>query len=63
MNEITVAWISCVRWDRSGNMLASVSWDGTVKLLESRIEKVVYAKSTSDGSNFLWDILFSPYHD
>ena len=52
--------IACVRWNPSGNMLATASLDKSVKLLEFQTGKVLYTGTTSDGSNFLYIYIHSP---
>ena len=44
--------ITCVRWDLSGERLASTSYDGTVKVLDFASEKVIYAGKTEDRSKY-----------
>ena len=39
-----------MRWSPSGDKLASASLDRTVKLLDFKTGKVLYAGNTSDGS-------------
>ena len=40
-----------MRWDLSGDRLASVSKDRTIKVLDFKTGKVLYSGTTSDGSN------------
>lgn len=40
-----------MRWDPSGNVIASASSDRTVKLLDFKTGKVIYTDTTSDGRN------------
>ncbi len=40
----------CVRWNPSGDMIASASSDGTAKLLDFKTGKVLHTGNTSDGS-------------
>ena len=47
----TLDRINCVRFSPSGDMLASASSDGTVQVVDLRIEKEPHADGTSDGSN------------
>ncbi len=42
-----------MRWNPSGDMIASVSDDKTAKLLDFKTEKVLHASTTSDGSKSL----------
>ena len=41
----------CVRWNSSGDMIASASMDATINLLDFKTEKVYYTKNTPDQSN------------
>lgn len=52
MTWVTLGWIYCVRWNQSGDMLASASSDNTVKLFDVKTGKVLHSGSTADGSNF-----------
>ncbi len=42
-----------MRWNPSGDMIASSSWDGTAKLLDLKTGKVLHTDATSDGSKYL----------
>ena len=42
--------VRCVRWNGSGDRLASASVVSTIKLLDVKAEKAVYVGSTSDKS-------------
>ena len=45
--------INCVRWNPSGDMLATASSDKTAKLLDFKTGKLLYTGTTSDGSKSL----------
>ena len=45
--------ISCVRWDPSGNFLASSSEDKTIQLLDYRIGKAIYSGPHDEPGNFI----------
>ncbi len=45
--------IYCVRWNPSGDMIASASHDQTAKLLDFKTGKVLHTGTTPDGSNYL----------
>ena len=51
-NCYVIAQIYCVRWNPSGDMLASASHDQTVALLDFKAGKKLYTGKTSDGSTF-----------
>jgi len=42
-----------VRWNPSGDMIASASDDKTAKLLDFKTGKVLHTGTTSDGSKYL----------
>ncbi len=50
-SENILDYIYCVRWNPSGDMIASSSKDKTVKLLDIKTGKVLYTGTTSDRSN------------
>ncbi len=43
--------IKCVRWEPSGDFIASASDDKTAKVIYLKTEKVTYTGNTADGSN------------
>ncbi len=45
--------MTCVRWNPSGDVLASASVDKTAKLLDFKTGKVLHTGTSPDGSNFL----------
>ena len=45
--------INCVRWNPSGDMIASASRDEKIKLLDCKTGKVLYTGVTYDGSNYV----------
>lgn len=52
-NNYSLGGINCVRWNPSGDMLASASSDKTAKVLDFKTGKVLYTGTTSDGSKLL----------
>lgn len=42
--------IYSVRWNPEGQLLGTASHDGTAKLFDVRIEKVMFTGTTSDGT-------------
>lgn len=50
---ILLGYINCVRWNPNGDMLASASNDGTVKILDFKTEKDLHTEAISDRSKFL----------
>ncbi len=42
-----------MRWNPSGDIIASASTDKTAKLLDSKTEKVLHTGHTSDGGKCL----------
>lgn len=46
-------WVNCVRWNPTGEALASACYDTTSKLLDFKTGKVLYTGTTSDGSKLL----------
>lgn len=48
-----VGQINCVRWDSSGNFLATASEDGTAKVLDLKSEKIIYTGTSGDNSKVL----------
>ncbi len=51
--EITLDAVVCVRWNPSGDMIASSSWDKTAKLLDFKTGKVLHTGTNSDESKCL----------
>ncbi len=47
--ENILDYINCVRWNPSGDMIASASADQTAKLLDFKTGKVLHTGTTSDG--------------
>lgn len=45
-----------MRWNPSGDLLASASDDSSVSLLDFKTGKAAYSGKTSDGSNLLYII-------
>jgi len=48
-----IGTINSVRWNPSGNMLASASDDKTAKLIDFKTGKVLHTGNTADGSKLL----------
>ena len=46
-----LALIPCVRWNPSGNMLASASFDTTASVVDFKTGKTLYTGKTSDESS------------
>ena len=44
--------VLCVKWNQSGDLLATASSDGTAKLIDFKSGKTVGAGITPDGSKF-----------
>ncbi len=51
--DFIIDYISCVRWNPNGDMLASASDDGTAKLIDFNTGKVIHTGNTVDGSKLL----------
>lgn len=45
--------ITCVRWNPSGDLLASTSWDGSVKAIDFKTGKIIVR-----GESGIWGKLF-----
>ena len=52
-NAYIVGAINCVRWNSSGDLLASASFDKTIALVDFKTGKKLYTGKTSDGSKLL----------
>ena len=50
-NLKNLEWINCVRWNASGDLVASVSSDGSVAMWEFSTAKLIYTESNLDKSN------------
>ena len=48
----TLDSICCVRWSRSGDLLASASYDKTAKLLDFKTGKVIYTGDSPNDSKW-----------
>ena len=57
-NPCSLGAIYCVRWNPSGDMLASASDDQTVAVMDVKTGKKLFTGYTSDKSNFTLFIKF-----
>lgn len=49
--EITAGPITCVRWNSAGKLIATASWDGTVKIIDfANPNQVLYSGETTELS-------------
>ena len=42
--------INCVRWNSTGDLLATASWDQSMKVIDFSTGKIIHSKTTPDES-------------
>lgn len=52
-NRFWLDLINCVRWDPSGDLLSSASFDRTTKVLDFKTGKILYSGISPDESKFI----------